>query len=188
MGAIDNIQFLRHMLLRRSAVQPVSAIIDSEKIKSIGGFYQDSLPATDFPTFVRLSRQPGEVVFASRVFGFWRQHDRQMTAQKGIEMIEGRLRISIEQYASLSVEIRDRLNIREQDIRDAHRSGLADNYFAVVRSALRRQDRESVDRYLPELWKYGNITRRAQALYSWVAARLGIDMEPILKLYERISA
>lgn len=185
-GRVDHVTYLKMLLLRQSGIQPVSVLLSADKLKSIGGFHQGQFPAVDYPTFVRLSQISGDIVFEAQIWGYWRQHDSQVTASKGIELIEGRLRISLEQYASLSDELRKKIAISEKDIRHAHRSGLSDSYLAAVRSALIQKDLVLLHKYLAPLWKYGNMKRKIQSIYALLAIRIGWNMEPLLQLYERL--
>lgn len=186
-GAVDSVTFLRYLLCRESAIQPVSAICNANALRKIGGFHQDSFPAVDYPTFVRLAQLPGRFVFKPDLLGYWRQHGEQVTARRGVELIEGRVSISLDQYTLLDESTLVQLRLSKESIINAHAEGLADGYLVAVRNALQEERRESLRYPLRGLWRFGGTRRKLQAVYALLAINFGWDMEWILEVYRKVE-
>jgi glycosyltransferase involved in cell wall biosynthesis len=183
---ISSREFLKYMLLSKSMIQPVTVLINSSKLRIVGGFLQHDFPAIDFPTFIRLSQIPGNIVFSSKILGYWRQHHNQVTSLRGIELSEKRLQISLYEFNKLEKEVRKELAINQKAIEHAHKHNLSDSYFFALRKALISKNCQETKKYLIEVFKYGNTKRKSQALLAILFMMLGLNFEEILSLYSKL--
>ena len=188
-GALDSFAFLRHLLLGRSHMLAVTQLIARRVLDAIGGFHQDGSPAAvDMATLLRLSQQPGEIVFVPEVLGYWRQHGAQSTNRNGIALALHNQQLALGTLRNLDLARRQRLDLNEGAIIAARRPQLADVYFAATRAALQQRDRSSVQTFAAHLWRYGDPKRKVQAVYARLAAPLGLTFEPILNAATKVTA
>ena len=181
--------YLRLALLRQACIVPVSAMLSRAALEAVGGFAQDDgIPAVDYPTWLRLfAHHPDAGVwFASAPLGLWRQSPNQVSRGWGVSVPLAGLRLALDCYDQLPVQLRARLALRRTDIARAHwRRGIAPSHLATLRGALVRQRRAEALTPAWALVRHGGVKRRAQGLAGLLCAALGLHLEGVFALAAR---
>lgn len=175
--------YLRNILTTSGHFQPVSIMINRTFLGKIGGFAQPNYyPAVDYPTLVKLSMLEGNILNIDHLLGFYRIHSSQVSANHGIELIEGRLRYSIEQYTTLDAPFQANLHLSQRAIIDAHKPLLSDAYLVKIRHALIESNTDHLFEIAPKLWAIATFKRKIQVIYARFAIKCGFSMEMPLKI------
>lgn len=187
-GTIDHLAFLRHLLLNQTQMIAVTQMINRVTLERIGGFQQNDAPAAvDMDTLISMSLHPGNVCYIPFVLGYWRKHEAQSTNLLGVDTAVHNLKLCLETFERLPEGKKQALNLNEADIRRARKDHLAAAYFNATRKALLAKDRHQSYAMAANMWRYGNIKRKLQALSAYLFASLGGNYEPILQWFEPTS-
>ena len=182
LGEVTSCQsYLQYLLTASAHFQPVSIVIERRALNKIGGFIQPNyFPSVDYPTLLALSQLEGSILCIDEVLGFYRLHPQQITHSMGPELIEGRLRLSLQTYRGLNDVVQNHLGISEASIIESHKRLLSDAYLGRIRHDLIYSNSDDLAVMLPKLWNVGNLKRKLQVIYAYMAAKNGWTMEPIL--------
>ena len=153
---------------------------------AIGGFRQEVYtPFVDYPTWLNLSLT-GKICGIDEVMGYWRVHDKQMTAGSNLRL--GADRYAIEFYNGLPSEIKKRLKIGEKKLRDNLEKHSADEDFYRGRAALRKGEWHAARACFAGSLRHGTAGRRLKSLAGILLSYCRQDFEAFAVVTGRAQA
>lgn len=175
-GRFSSDQALYWALTKQSFIMPVSVMIRHGVLDRIGGFQQThGFPAVDYPTWLQIFQQRGEVRYLDQILGYWRQSTTQVTRVKAMAIAEIGRDIALDVFQQLSEEWRRHHHLTESRLlRLIYNRQLGRVYLALMRKALSERDVSQVDYCVRQLWR-GTLGNKAVAILGYAAMRLGRD-------------
>jgi hypothetical protein len=176
-----------HELLEANFMPACTVICRRSALDAVGGFWQPpGVPTTDYPTWLQLCRT-GSFASVDGILGSWRRHDSQVTAQMEPEM----LALPALPWATIFSE---KLSAAEQAslrltpsqarrIDDRRRQKLD---FIAGRVAMRSGRWKDAELHLRRAVRTGDGRTRLKAMAGFAFVRLGLDIEPLVRLRDRI--
>ena len=170
------------LLSRSDLIPPSAAIIRRSALEAIGGFqYVPGLCVTDFPTFLRLSRE-GKFHYTPEIMGFRRRH-LQSVSFNNIE------RISTAAYRhTLEFIQRHNLNLKAAERRrmdENWRRGKFSHAFVEGRSKLIHRDWKDARRSFRKAVHIAEPLVSLASIFGWSLSWLRCDLEWVFRMEGR---
>lgn len=172
--------FLRDLLLLRGNVGAVSLMFRKSSLLEVGGFHQDAnFPAVDFSTLLRVATV-ARATFIDHLLGMWRKHQGQTTEKHNLDYVLGHTQAALTYFDSLTPEIKQALGISQADILQARRNYVTNAYWLATRVEMANGQWDVARRYAGQMFKWGGLFRKTEALVSIAAARLHLNLNPVI--------
>jgi len=172
-------------LLLQNIIPPITAIIRKETLISIGGFQQPSYVLyVDYPTWLKLALE-GKFDFIDETLGFWRRHERQITAKFKLELESRARQLAINFYNGLPCKIKNSLDINEKKIVGHWNIRIAKAYFYIGRTNLVNKEWIQAKRNFLNARSWGSYLMRSICLLGLIASMMKFNLEPLASLFNK---
>lgn len=177
-----------NLLFIENYIPALTILIRRNALEKIGGFIQShNLPLVDLPTIMALSKL-GTFIFDPELLGSWRIYPTQVTKMYPVEIIKGRYALSLNQYDSLSDEIRKSISISKKDIDSYFKFILLQAYARSGRYRLIRKEYQKARAdYKKAIFFSGKLQFmwRLRALIGYVFSIFRLNVEGIARFMGR---
>ena len=172
------------LLLEGNCIPACTVLCRKSALLAVGGFHQpEGLPNVDYPTWLQLCRV-GRFAPVNRIVGFYRRHDRQVSATMTQEMLSN-LDLGPAFVEALDVRERKALGVSVGSARRFARRGRAAVGFAAGKVALREGRRSVATAYFRRALREGGRGIRLRAMVGLASVYLGTDLDAIRGVYRR---
>jgi glycosyltransferase involved in cell wall biosynthesis len=163
---------------------PVSTMIRTSTLRSIGGFQQPSyLPLVDFPTFLRLSIE-GEFRFHDDILGYWRRHGQSVTQGNLSAILENAYRYAFE----FIHQFRDRIPASDLELDALEKSwDEVASMRCILRGRLLASQGKKEFAYMAFHQALSYHASRKTKTYVWLAKKMIVAGLPVNKVYESLG-
>jgi len=179
-----------NLLLIENCIPAMTATFRKTVLDNIGGFIQSyNLPLVDISTFIELAKH-GEFNYIDQPLGKWRTYPHQTTKTFPVEIIKGRYKLCLDQYAGLSTEIKNKLTISKKDIENHFREFILIAYARSGRYKLiRRMFAEARKDYINAIFYKGfnKPIWRLRAIIGYIFSLFRMNVEGISKMLGKDS-
>jgi glycosyltransferase involved in cell wall biosynthesis len=174
-GIITTDALLKGILLREIFPGPVTTMISRPYLQSIGGFQSAPMfPATDLPTFLKLLAGQGHARCENIVLGYWRTQPEQVTQHYFETMDAGGLQLKLDTVRESGLAINPSL------VKRAHHPVSMRTQFRHLRRSLKEHDQATAYHLAWRLLLGGSVKQRVVAVYAFILAFVGSDMERLI--------
>ena len=173
------------LLLEGNCIPACTVLCRKGALLAVGGFHQpEGLPNVDYPTWLQLCRV-GRFAPVDRIVGFYRRHDRQVSATMSKEMLRN-LDVGPAFVEALDDRERTRLGVSVDAARRFARRSRAMADSAAGRVALREGRRRAAAAYFRRALRQGGTAIRLRAMIGLASVYLGIDLDAISAAYRHL--
>jgi glycosyltransferase involved in cell wall biosynthesis len=174
-------------LLAGNYIPACTVICRRAALEKIGGFWQPfDVPTADYPTWLLLCRM-GSFAPITAVLGFWRRHDFQVTVQLASAMQRvPTLDWASELAAQLTVSEQRDFGLTPPELQRRRMNRDAAAAFVEGRAAMAAGQRNTARLALKQAVRIGIGSVRAKALIALACTTIGLDIEWLIALRDRI--
>jgi glycosyltransferase involved in cell wall biosynthesis len=184
-GCMDLKKFIPYLLMHESNLIPLTWIIKKESLLTIGGFHQDNSPAAvDMATLMHLIKLSGTVHYFPEFLGVWRHHETQLTQQMGVEIAKFNAELVFDYVNDLSTEALDKLKINKTVVFKKRNAVISASAFSIIRRKLQNNDGKDFLPLIKDLWNYGNLKRKCESIFCFLAYIFHLNIEFPFRLAE----
>jgi glycosyltransferase involved in cell wall biosynthesis len=172
-------------LLEESCIPACTVVCRKSAVLAVGGFHQpDGLPNVDYPTWLQLCRV-GRFAPLDRILGFYRRHDRQVSATMTKEMLRN-MEVGPAFVEALNKRERMALGVSVDSAWRLARRMRATVGLSAGRVALRAGRRRVATAYFRRALREGGSAIRLRAMVDLASVYVGIDMDALSGRYRHI--
>lgn len=177
-GIINVEKFIPFLLMHQSFLIAVTTLIKKSSLLSIGGFHQNGSPAAvDMATLMKLIELPGKILYIPEALGVWRHHNAQSTHTLGVEIAKFNAGLVFNYIKDLSSDELNTLKINKLAVLEKRKAVISASAFSTIRRKLQAKDREDFLPLIKDLWNYGNIKRKCEAIFCILAYLFHVNIE-----------